>query len=245
MNLVFIANKASHKFEEIENDSHVNVSFYDAQTTNWASYCGVARVSQDKELITKHWNPMYVPHPIFSIQSRQNCNSWRFPHAYIHLSRSPRMTTHHVTPGTDISLRRTAAFFGDLKDGVHKGDVHDPRVAVIEVIVDSVRYWVSTENSVTKIVNLSAATITGRAAAPGELRMINKDEVSDGCVVLSRTKDRADGPGAGNGSAVDDVDDDTTGALSRFRRSKVFRRNTRTSGEVEAASNKLKEARTR
>lgn len=60
VNLVFIANKASHKFEEIENDSHVNVSFYDEQTTNWASYCGVARVSQDKDLITKHWNPMCV-----------------------------------------------------------------------------------------------------------------------------------------------------------------------------------------
>ena len=60
---------------------------------------------------------------------------------------------------------------------MHKGDVHDPRVAVIEVQVDEVRYWISTENSLTKIVNLSAATLTGRAAAPGELRSLNKEEV--------------------------------------------------------------------
>ena len=56
--LVFIANKASHKFEEIENDAHVNVSFYDESTTNWASYYGVAKVSQDKDLIAKHWSPL-------------------------------------------------------------------------------------------------------------------------------------------------------------------------------------------
>lgn len=55
--------------------------------------------------------------------------------------------------------------------------MHDPRVAVIEVQVDEVRYWLSTENALTKIVNLSAATITGRAAAPGELRWLSKDEV--------------------------------------------------------------------
>ena len=55
--------------------------------------------------------------------------------------------------------------------------MHDPRVAAIEVSVDEVRYWVSTENAVTRIVNLSAATITGRAAAPGELRTLHKDEV--------------------------------------------------------------------
>ena len=61
--LVFIANKASHKFDEIENDAHVNVSFYDEKTTHWASYSGIARVSQDKALIDKHWSSMCVPLP--------------------------------------------------------------------------------------------------------------------------------------------------------------------------------------
>ncbi|KAH9935701.1 uncharacterized protein B0H18DRAFT_951167 [Fomitopsis serialis] len=88
--LVFIANKASAKFDEIENDAHVNVSFYDESSTNWASYAGIAKISQDREKIAKHWSSA------------------------------------------------TAAWFGDLKDGVHKGDQLDPRVAVIEVIPEEI-----------------------------------------------------------------------------------------------------------
>lgn len=56
--MVFIGNNASHKFDEIENDGHVNVSFYDESSTNWASVSGIARITQDKELIKKHWSAM-------------------------------------------------------------------------------------------------------------------------------------------------------------------------------------------
>jgi len=56
VNLFFIANNASHKFEEIENDSHVNVSFYDGSTTSWASFAGIAKTTQDKDLINKFWH---------------------------------------------------------------------------------------------------------------------------------------------------------------------------------------------
>lgn len=58
LNLVFLANNVSCKFEEIENDSHVNVSFLDPSSTDWASYSGRARVTQDKELIHKHWSSL-------------------------------------------------------------------------------------------------------------------------------------------------------------------------------------------
>jgi len=58
LSLIFFGNNASYKFEEIEQDSHVNVSFYDEKSTNWASFSGNARLSQDKELIKKHWSPM-------------------------------------------------------------------------------------------------------------------------------------------------------------------------------------------
>ena len=51
---------AVHKFDEIENDSHVNVSFYDEKNTHWASYSGIAEFSQDKDLIAKHWSPLCV-----------------------------------------------------------------------------------------------------------------------------------------------------------------------------------------
>ena len=37
LTLTFIANNVSHKFEELENDSHVNVSFLNPVTTSWAS----------------------------------------------------------------------------------------------------------------------------------------------------------------------------------------------------------------
>ena len=58
--LVFIANCVSPKCDEIQNDIHVNVSFYDPSSTTWASYAGKARISQDKDKIAKHWNPTYV-----------------------------------------------------------------------------------------------------------------------------------------------------------------------------------------
>ncbi|RDX42075.1 hypothetical protein OH76DRAFT_1363429 [Lentinus brumalis] len=127
--VVFIANKVSHKLDEIENDSHVNVSFYDPSTTNWASYSGIAKISQDKEKIEKHWSSA------------------------------------------------TSAWFGDLGDGVHKGDRNDPRVAVIEVIPDEIRYWIATRGKVGQAVDIAVSAATGKTAAPGELRTITKDEI--------------------------------------------------------------------
>lgn len=60
LHLVFLANNVSGKFEEIENDSHVNVSFFDSSTTSWVSYAGKARVSQDRDLIHKYWVTLLV-----------------------------------------------------------------------------------------------------------------------------------------------------------------------------------------
>ena len=58
--MYFIANNVSHKFEELQFDSHVNVSFYDEGSTHWASYSGIAKVTQDKELIARHWSHLCV-----------------------------------------------------------------------------------------------------------------------------------------------------------------------------------------
>lgn len=60
LSLVFLANNVSHKFQEIENDAHVNVSFCDPSSTDWASYSGRARVTQDRDLINKHWSSLCV-----------------------------------------------------------------------------------------------------------------------------------------------------------------------------------------
>ncbi|TFK54452.1 hypothetical protein OE88DRAFT_1655122 [Heliocybe sulcata] len=127
--LVFIANNASHKFDELQNDSHVNVSFYDSKTTDWVSVAGTAKISQDKALIKKHWSSLI------------------------------------------------AAYFGDLKDGVHKGNEDDPRVSVIEVIPTDIRYWKSKESSITRTLENAIDAATGRVSVPGELIQITKQEI--------------------------------------------------------------------
>jgi len=129
LNIVFIANNASPKFQELQNDSHVNVSFFDTSTTAWASFSGIARVIDDRSVIKKHWS---------------SC---------------------------------IASYFGDLGDGIHKGDENDPRVAAIEVIPDEVRYWLATSGTISRGVQEIAAAARGTVTIPGELRTITKDEI--------------------------------------------------------------------
>ncbi|KAG8762057.1 hypothetical protein FRC12_009205 [Ceratobasidium sp. 428] len=71
----------------------------------------------------------------------------------------------------------TKAWFGDLGDGVHKGDETDPRVVVIEVILSEIRYWYTTRTKVGTLVDVVASAATGNVASPGEIRVITKDEV--------------------------------------------------------------------
>ncbi|CAA7261784.1 unnamed protein product [Cyclocybe aegerita] len=129
LTLTFIANNASHKFEEIQNDSHVNVSFLNPSTTSWASFSGRAKIIEDREIIRTKWS-------------------------------------------STIS-----AWFGDLKDGIHKGDVNDPRVAMIQVIPDEIRYWSATKGKLGRAVDVGISAATGKTAAPGELCTITEDEI--------------------------------------------------------------------
>jgi len=129
LTLVFLANNSTAKFEEIKNDSHVNVSFCDTNSTSWASYSGTAKVSQNKELIRKHFSSA------------------------------------------------VAAYFGDLKDGVHKGDAEDPRISVIEVVPDEIRYFVATKGSIALAADIAISKVTGNTASPGELRTITHTEI--------------------------------------------------------------------
>jgi general stress protein 26 len=69
-------------------------------------------------------------------------------------------------------------YFGDLGDGVHKGDADDPRVSLIEIIPSEIRYWVSTKNSIGKTVQMAISSVTGKGSAPGELRIITEAEVN-------------------------------------------------------------------
>jgi len=125
----FIANNATFKFDEIEADSNVNVSFLEPSSTSWISVTGKARISNDKELIKKIWSPM------------------------------------------------VSAWFGDLGDGIHKGDENDPRVSVIQVVPDEIRYWYASRSKVGQMAEIVTSAITGGTAAPGELRTITKAEI--------------------------------------------------------------------
>ncbi|EJD03344.1 uncharacterized protein FOMMEDRAFT_168328 [Fomitiporia mediterranea MF3/22] len=129
LTLTFLANNVSHKFEELQQDSHVNISFFDEKTTNWASFAGTATVSQDRELIKKLWSPI------------------------------------------------TAAYFGDLKDGVHKGDENDPRISVIEVIPEEIQYWIATRGALGRTVENAFDAVTGKTSAPGEIRKLSSSEI--------------------------------------------------------------------
>ncbi|GAA5896352.1 hypothetical protein JCM6882_000993 [Rhodosporidiobolus microsporus] len=53
----FVANLDSGKFDELENDDSVNISFADPSSTDWASVAGKASVVKDVETIKKLWNP--------------------------------------------------------------------------------------------------------------------------------------------------------------------------------------------
>lgn len=93
LTLTFIGNNASHKFEELENDAHVNVSFLNTKTTSWASYVptatnphytdwrflveisfsGKAKVTRDPDTIKNCFSSTSVFFPGFCV-----CMIWLF-----------------------------------------------------------------------------------------------------------------------------------------------------------------------
>lgn len=128
LKFVFLGNNASHKFEEINNDSNANVAFLNPTTTAWASIAGKAKVVNDREAIKKYWSA------------------------------------------------GTSAWFGNLGDGVHKGDANDPRVSLIEVVPDEIQYWWPTQGKVARAIEIGIDTLTGQVASPGELRKLTPKE---------------------------------------------------------------------
>ncbi|CAD6893123.1 unnamed protein product [Tilletia controversa] len=52
----FFANIESGKTDDIENDSHVNLSFLDHKTSDWVSVAGKATINSDVETKKKHWS---------------------------------------------------------------------------------------------------------------------------------------------------------------------------------------------
>jgi len=107
---------------------------------------GVAKISQDRELIKKHWHASSV----LSIFTLGACY-W--------------------------SCFRLSAWFGDLKDGVHKGDENDPRISLIRVVPDEIRYFKATRGAVGRAVETGINAFTHGVSTPGELITITSEEV--------------------------------------------------------------------
>ncbi|KAG8721017.1 hypothetical protein FRC08_016327 [Ceratobasidium sp. 394] len=72
----------------------------------------------------------------------------------------------------------TKAWFGDLGDGIHKGDENDPRVVIIDVIPSEIRYWYCTRTKAGAAIEVAKSALTGGVASPGELRTITKPELA-------------------------------------------------------------------
>jgi len=70
------------------------------------------------------------------------------------------------------------AWFGDLEDGKHDGGPEDPRIALIEVKADSINYWYS-KGKLATAVEVVKGAITGETAAPGQLRLLDENDVAE------------------------------------------------------------------
>ena len=57
VDLWFATNIESHKMDELEFDPHVNIAYYDADSYEWVSVSGTARISTDRERIRELWQP--------------------------------------------------------------------------------------------------------------------------------------------------------------------------------------------
>ncbi|CAO1624392.1 unnamed protein product [Parajaminaea phylloscopi] len=69
------------------------------------------------------------------------------------------------------------AWFDDKKDGVHTGDENDPRVSLIDVHPEEIRYF-STSGTLTFLKEVASAAFSGGVASPGQLVILDQDEIA-------------------------------------------------------------------
>ena len=55
--LWFVTDVSSHKLDELENDPHVNLAYYNTKSREWVSVAGVAQITQDRNLIKELYKP--------------------------------------------------------------------------------------------------------------------------------------------------------------------------------------------
>ena len=55
--LWFVADVESHKMDELETDPNINLSYFDTRSWEWVSVSGTARISTDRDLIRRLYQP--------------------------------------------------------------------------------------------------------------------------------------------------------------------------------------------
>lgn len=68
-----------------------------------------------------------------------------------------------------------SAWFGDLGDGVHKGNAEDPRMAMVKVETERVSYYMSTKGKLSRMADMASAVALGKVAQTGVLRELTGD----------------------------------------------------------------------
>ena len=130
--LLFLANKHSRKFADLEGNKSVFVTFQNS-SKDWISMAGTASTVSASD---------------------------------------PRIK--------DIFSSAVSAWFGDLGDGVHTGKADDPRLALIEVTPQHVKYYKHEMSSVGAMAEIGAAAMTGRIAKTGVLRELQEAQLASG-----------------------------------------------------------------
>jgi general stress protein 26 len=57
IDLLFHTNTESGKTDDLKSDEHINISFLNSTTGDWASVSGTASIVTDRDLVKKHYSP--------------------------------------------------------------------------------------------------------------------------------------------------------------------------------------------
>ena len=128
---LFLANKHSQKFQDIEHSKEALITFQNSSSQDWVSVSGKVTVANNED---------------------------------------PRIK--------EIYSKGTAAWFGDLGDGVHTGGPEDPRMSLIEVKANYISYWKSTVTSVGFLKEVAQATVQGKVADTGVQRHLMEQDIN-------------------------------------------------------------------
>ncbi|KAF6232605.1 hypothetical protein HO173_009273 [Letharia columbiana] len=77
----------------------------------------------------------------------------------------------------ELYSKGTAAWFGDLGDGVHNGTAEDPRMAIIELRAKYISYWKATVGTLGFVKEVAQASLTGQVANTGMQRRLPEEDI--------------------------------------------------------------------